>query len=103
MKNLLLVYTKAGYNIILVSGRSDEYRELTENWLRENNIFYIALWMRKADDIRADSIIKEEIFKEYIEPYYTVHAIIDDRKRVLRMWRRLGLPTFAVGNQDVEF
>lgn len=80
-------------NIIVVSGREDSCREMTEKWLLDNNVMYHKLHMRKTGDGRKDSIIKEEIFWEYIEPKYNVIAVIDDRDQVVEMWRNLGLKT----------
>jgi hypothetical protein len=52
--------------------------------------------MRKTDDNRCDSIVKEEIYNEYIKDKYNVLAVFDDRDRVVDMWRRIGLPTYQV-------
>lgn len=81
------------YDIILLSGRPEEYRDITLEWLRENNQFNVfdKLFMRKNGDYRCDTIIKEEIYKEHIEPYYNILFVIDDRRKVVDMWRRLGL------------
>lgn len=94
---------EAGYAIVLVSGRPDDYREQTETWLKENWIRYNALYMRKAKDYRADDIIKLEIYKEKIEPHYDIIGIFEDRKRVKRMWVKEGIFTFDVNQLDREF
>jgi hypothetical protein len=52
--------------------------------------------MRGNDDNRCDSIVKEEIYNEYIKDKYNVLAVFDDRDRVVDMWRRIGLPTYQV-------
>ena len=59
--------------------------------------------MRMADDTREDSIIKKELFNKWIRNIYNVLFVIDDRPRVIRMWRHeLGLTVFDVGN-GIEF
>lgn len=89
--------------IILVTGRPGNYRHLTEAWLSDNLTFgYDHLLMRPAGDFRADDIIKEEIYTKAIEPYHTVEVIYDDRPRVIRMWRKLGLKVIDCGD-GVEF
>jgi RNA-binding protein YhbY len=48
--------------------------------------------MRKTGDKRADSIIKVEFYKEYIEGNYNCLYWIDDRKQVIDAIRQeLGL------------
>lgn len=90
-------------DIILVSGREDNCREQTEEWLEHNMIPYKQLYMRKTGDKRDDTIVKEEIFKEFIEPEYIVLGVIDDRNKVVRMWERLGLKVMKVGGLYDEF
>ena len=89
--------------IIILSGREDTCRTETENWLDKNFIPYDKLYMRKAGDNRADEIIKEEMYHEYIEPNYAVLGVVDDRPRVARMWRSLGFRVAQVGNPYLEF
>lgn len=78
---------------LLVSGRPEEYRGHTTDWLSKNSVYipdkYI--FMRKTGDYRCDTIVKEEIYREFIEPYYDVLFVVDDRKKVVGMWRKLGL------------
>lgn len=83
----------AFYKVLIVSGREDNCKNETRNWLAHNGITCNQLIMRKTGDQRKDSIIKEEIFWEYIEPKYNVIAVIDDRDQVVEMWRNLGLKT----------
>ena len=78
-------------DIIIVSGREDDCRKETEEWLYHNMIPYKALYMRKSGDKRDDAIVKEEIYKEFIEPEYCVLGVIDDRNKVVRMWEKLGV------------
>lgn len=94
------------YDTILVSGRPEEYRNLTLEWLKKNGVDstgYFSremLFMRKNGDFRDDAIIKEEIYREHIEPYYNILFVIDDRKRVVDMWRRLGLVCLHCADGD---
>lgn len=87
---------------LIVSGRFDTYKEQTERWLKKHNIHYDGLFMREANDTRGDQIIKREIYEQHIEPFYKVVRVFDDRPKVIRMWRELGLDVVDVGN-GVEF
>lgn len=92
----------AGYVIIIVSGRDEVYREVTEKWLSDNKIYFDYLYMRPTEEgkKREDSIIKYELFNQHIRGKFRVQGVYDDRQRVLRMWRKLGLTTFHVNGPD---
>ncbi len=90
--------------VLFVSGRPDNYRNVTEEWLNKNiGIEYEALFMRKRRDTRPDDIIKLEIFNNYLKGIKdNIQFVYDDRPRVIRMWREVGLEVTDVGD-GVEF
>jgi predicted kinase len=99
---LIELYSDAGYFILLVSGRDEQGRAKTEEWLHRYNISYDHLYMRSAGDIRNDVIIKKEIYDQQIKGKYNVRLAVDDRKKVSRMFREeLGIPVFQI--DDVDF
>lgn len=82
--------------ISFLSGRHDSCREETRIWLcNAGNLPSWArnfkLFMRATGDNRPDYIVKEELYRTYIEGKFNVAAIFDDRKQVCRMWARIGL------------
>jgi len=92
-----------GTQVIIVSGRDEEYRAVTEQWLADNEVKYDKLLMRPTEEgnKREDSIIKYELFNKHIRAKkYKIVGVYDDRHRVLRMWRKLGLTTFHVNGPD---
>jgi predicted kinase len=89
--------------VIVFSGRSSVCRDLTISWLQQHNINYQDLFMRPADDQRPDDILKSELYYAHIHGKYNTIGVIDDRPKVCRMWRNLGLTVFQVGNPDYEF
>lgn len=94
-------YSRLGYTIIICSGRTDDTRDVTEQWLKNNSIHYDKLFMRKAGDRRKDSIIKHEIFNEYIRDNYEISFVLDDRDQVVKMWRDdIGLKVLQVASGD---
>ena len=96
-------YRAKGYTIVFLSGRDGICRKETEEWLTGYFDFPITLFMRGEGDNRKDTIIKEELFWEYIEPDYRVDAAIDDRPCMVRLWLELGIKTICVGNPYIEF
>jgi T4 RnlA family RNA ligase len=89
--------------IIVLSGRSSVCRDLTIAWLKKHHIEHHDLFMRSAEDSRADDILKSELYYLHVRGKYNVLGVIDDRPKVCRMWRNLGLNVFQVGNPDYEF
>ena len=79
------------YAILIVTGRSEKYRELTKFWLKKYNIPYDELYMRPENDYRPDHEIKEEILFTIRKNNYNPLLAIDDRQSVVDMWRRNGL------------
>lgn len=86
--------------VIAISGRHEQARALTTNWLRRHGLPIGELLMRPDGDYRPDDVVKEELFRERVEPRYETAGVIDDRTRVVAMWRRLGLICFQVADGD---
>jgi predicted kinase len=89
-----------GHKIIFMSGRSEEGRVPTEQWLDFYGFKYHALLMRKAGDYRADNLIKAELYNEHIKGKYNVRHVYDDRNQVVDMWRSLGIKVYQVAEGD---
>lgn len=94
---------ESGLIIIYLSGRDAQCREVTEQWLRDHDLPNGLLRMRPEGDNRDDAEVKLELFDQYIRGQYNVLGVFDDRPKVCRMWRELGLTTFQVGDPHVEF
>jgi len=91
---------KDGATIIICSGRTDTAKTATEDWLLTHEIPYQYLFMRATGDSRRDSIVKEEIYRNHIEPNFDVEGVLDDRKQVVDMWRSIGLKCLQVEPGD---
>lgn len=114
---LLHNYVEQGKKIIFVSARPEKYRKVTEDWLYFNYIYpirsadyalsleedpvipYEALLMRPDNDTKDDTIVKQAILDTYFDKS-TIHAVIDDRPSVVRMWRDNGLEVIDVGDGE---
>ncbi|WP_260609946.1 AAA family ATPase [Streptomyces sp. WAC06614] len=82
--------------VVLLSGRGEEHRERTEAWLRRHEVPYDELWMRARGDGRRDDVVKAELFDAHVRHRFAVRVSLDDRDRVVAVWRRMGLPTWQV-------
>ena len=88
-------------SIIFVSGREERYRDVTSEWLKKYVNFPFKLYCRADFDQRADEIIKLEIFKSELQEKYEVLAVLDDRDKVVKMWReKAGLVCLQVAEGD---
>lgn len=76
---------------IICSGRPDNYRELTQRWLFAHCLAPYALYMRSEGDYRADDIVKRELLAKIREDGFDPLLVVDDRDRVVNMWRDEGL------------
>jgi len=69
-------YHATGHQIILLSGRTDNYKAQTERWLAKHSIPYHQLLMRKDGDSRKDAIIKKEIVDANIKDQFYVKFVL---------------------------
>ena len=116
------------YDLLFVSGRPEKYRyetelwlaswcdiymknsvlderikaryKITDGWLKNWNYNYecLGLLMRPDDDNRSDAVVKEEIYLNEIKPHYSVFMVLDDRNKVVEMWREHGLVCHQVAD-----
>jgi len=89
-------------DLIIVSGRSDDYKEQTIKWLSDHEIFYDQIFMRKYKDHRDDAVVKGEIADE-IEKTHNILGVFDDRQRVVNAWLERGIWVFDVGQGKGNF
>jgi len=85
--NLVHLLKNAEYKIVIVTGRYQRALSETIKWLELNSVPHDAIFTRANSDYREDSIVKKEIFEHHIREQWDVHWVIDDRKRVVDMWR----------------
>lgn len=90
-------------SIIIMSGRDEVCRDITEHWLHDNGVEWDKLLMRPKGDMRRDSEVKLQLFKENVASKYNVLYAIDDRPQVVRLWNDIGVKVFNVGVPHIEF
>ncbi len=83
--------------VIFMSGRDSACRAATADWIRKHvGDFGFALHMRPAGDMRKDSVVKLELYNQYIRGKFNVAFCLDDRKQVIDMYRSIGLTVLDV-------
>src|SRR5210317_486326 len=106
-----------GFRIVIFSGRNDRGFFATQDWLEKYNVPCDLLVMRPdkfkdkswpiADGNPAtpamrfmpDEILKKAMLDTFVD-IDDVFLVVDDRDKVVKMWRDLGLNTFQVAPGD---
>lgn len=97
---IVKLYYAQSVRVLITSGRDEKYRGVTAQWLNQHAIPYDALIMRPEGDTRQDAIVKDELYEQYIAPQYNVLFALDDRQRVVDMWRAKGIKCLQVQPGD---
>lgn len=87
----LIEWAATQTTVVLLTGRPDDHARVIRRWLADHGVPYDQLWMRSGGDRRPDTVIKREIYRRDIAPHLDVRLVIDDRPRVIEMWREEGL------------
>ena len=113
------MYHEKGFNIVIFSGRNDRSYNETRQWLEKYDVPYNLLVMRPdkfksnswpiADGNPAtpemrfmpDEILKKAMIDKFVD-IDDVFMTVDDRQKVVDMWRSLGLTCFQVAPGDFK-
>lgn len=87
---------QAGYTPVFMTGRPEKSRYDTRQWLNRHVTTAGNLFMRQDGDRRADYVVKNELFDEYVRNTYNVVVAFDDRDQVVDMYREMGLTVLQV-------
>ena len=92
------LFADDGFNIVIFSGRSDGTINTTKSWLVRNKIPFHRLVMRDKDRLfMPDDQLKKQFLDEHLD-IDDVFLVVDDRQKVVDMWRSLGLKVFQVAD-----
>jgi len=89
MVRLCNILYESGIRIVLCSGRSDQYRTETIEWLAQEGVNYHELLLRRGNDRRSDVIVKREMLAGMDRS--RILFVVEDRSGVVEMWRSEGL------------
>ena len=96
---LAQMFAENGFNIVIFSGRSDKTKFTTRSWLSNNRVPFQKLIMRdsKISNYTPDDVLKKDMLDKYAD-INDVFLVVDDRNKVVDMWRSLGLTVFQVAD-----
>lgn len=105
--NMILLAQSLFCDIVILTGRRGDRKteEATLKWLKEHDVPFNWLIMRRPGDYRPDHIVKWELFTEEVRPVYGCDPtiIFEDRKRVIDMWIEKGLHVADVSQGKGNF
>lgn len=87
--------------LVFVSGRDGSCYDETYEWLSKHVWRPFELYMRTTGDQRKDTIIKEEIIFNILEPRYNIVMWFDDRACVVRKLKCLKIPNIINVDQNL--
>jgi hypothetical protein len=92
------------YQVVIVSGRSTVCALSTYLWL-SSRITLSAAFMRNRGDRRPDVEVKQEILDALLQvvPKEQIAFVLDDRPKVINMWRANGLTVYPVRGAVDDF
>ena len=95
------LFAEDGFNIVILSGRSDKTERTTRSWLSRNRVPFHKLVMRphKTMNFVPDDILKKDMLDKHAD-INDIFMVVDDRQKVVDMWRDLGLTCFQVAPGD---
>lgn len=96
---LVRALAEQGHEIHIVSGRRDDTRAATERWLERHEVPHHRLLLRPYNDRTPDHILKR---RWYDADYRSRNVLLalEDRARVVSMYRELGVTCLQVAEGD---
>lgn len=84
-----------GLTVLIVTARSQKWRNHTAMWLALNDVPSDAMFMRKNGDNRKDVLVKRDML-DSISKRFDVVMAVDDNPNVLALWQDNGITTVEV-------
>jgi FMN phosphatase YigB (HAD superfamily) len=114
VKDVYNALRSQGHYMVIFTGRGNDYRNVTEKWLHDNEIFYDELYMRHVkkagvepfEDGVSDVIVKQRMLDglKNLHKDKSILAAIDDRPSVCRdVWVKNDIFLFSVGQMCEDF
>jgi predicted kinase len=88
------------HSIVYCSGRTDNWKKETEQWLKDSGSPNGLLFMRPRNDSRQDDVVKGILLDFEVLTRYKLDFCMDDRDQVVKMLRSRGLTVFQVAEGD---
>lgn len=100
IKNLVIKLKSDGFDIHIMTGRTEAYKAVTERMLADHGIPFDKLFMRRDKDFRKDFVIKRQWIDQSV---YCYCLAIDDSIPVLDMFNEAGITAFHPESNNITF
>lgn len=100
---LAQMFKNNGFKIVIFSGRSKATKDVTKDWLNKFDVPFDVLKMRPTSNdfkFKPDDELKQMWLDSLFPNKDDIFAVVDDRKKVVDMWRKNGLTCFQVADGD---
>jgi uncharacterized HAD superfamily protein len=88
-----------GYAIIAITGRTENFRSLTIDWLLDYKVEIDELLMRPIDCFIKNQELKVKLIEERFKKNYSnIHFFIDDNEEAILAFNKLGITTLQIRN-----
>lgn len=87
---ILVTFFRAGHTVVLCTGRMAKHLPVTKQWLEKHEIPFHRIYSRSDGDFRPDNEVKQDLLYEILKEF-NILFVVDDRDRVVEMWRRNGI------------
>jgi uncharacterized tellurite resistance protein B-like protein len=88
------------FEVVICTGRSEQYRNVTEAWLKANGLFVDVILMRQEHDHSETNAMKFELLENYFgskeEVLNRVLLVLEDRDKSVEGFRNYGIPCWQV-------
>ena len=84
------------YLIVILTGRREETREVTEEWLDNQEVTYHMLIMRPEGNREDDHKWKLSVGR--LMGFHNIAFVIEDRNRIVEAWRESGVRCIQVAD-----
>ena len=93
------LFAEQGFKIVIFSGRSDKTATATLSWLSQSKVPFNKLVMRpyKTKNFVPDEVLKKDMLDKHLD-INDIFMVVDDRQKVVDMWRSLGLICLQVAD-----
>ena len=86
--------------LMIITGRTEPYREMTRKWFDQTGVFPDVLLMRPKDNYEKAGVLKvsqlEGFFGSKEKAIASVIVVLEDSDKVTQAWRDYGLPCWQV-------
>ncbi len=94
----LVKHLSLNYTIVFCTGRREQVRKATTQWLLKHGLKPTTLLMRANSDTRDDKLVKPELVKNANINLQHIAFVLEDKSTVVQQWRKLGLHCLQVAD-----